>query len=100
MIKKCRAKAAKVAKADTFSFANLATFARNCFATGSNVPESVHMDAPNENASKPKYQWPWFVLAAVLLGIVLAVLWVGAAAKKVERQRDYNAPLPDTAPAR
>jgi hypothetical protein len=36
----------------------------------------------------------------VLLGIVLAVLWVGAAAKKVQQQRDYNAPLPATAPAR
>jgi F0F1-type ATP synthase assembly protein I len=58
------------------------------------------MDAPNGNALKPKYKWPWFVLAAVLLGIVLAVLWVGAAAKKVQQQRDYNAPLPATAPAR
>jgi F0F1-type ATP synthase assembly protein I len=58
------------------------------------------MREPNENSPKPNYKWPWFVLAAVLLGIVLAVLWVAAAAKKVERQRDYNAPLPDTAPAR
>jgi len=39
------------------------------------------------------------VLAAVLLAIVLAVLWVTVAAKKVEQQRDF-APLPASAPAR
>ena len=58
------------------------------------------MSEPDEHSPRPKYQWPWFVLAAVLLGIVLAVLWVGAAAKKVEQQRDDNTPLPNSAPAR
>jgi bacteriorhodopsin len=58
------------------------------------------MSAPEDNSSKPKYKWPWFVLAAVVLGIVLAVVWVGLAAKKVESQRDYGQPLPDSAPAR
>ena len=57
------------------------------------------MSEPDNHSPKPQYKWPWFVLAAVLLGMVLAVMWVGAAAKKVEQQRDYNAPLPDTAPA-
>ena len=59
----------------------------------------IQMNAPEGNSPKPKYRWPWFVLAAVLLGIVLAVLWVGAAAKKVEQQRDFT-PLPAGAPAR
>jgi len=57
------------------------------------------MNAPENNSPKPYYQWPWFVLAAVLLAIVLAVLWVTVAAKKVEQQRDF-APLPASAPAR
>ena len=57
------------------------------------------MNAPENNSPKPHYQWPWFVLAAVLLAIVLAVLWVTVAAKKVEQQRDF-APLPASAPAR
>ena len=50
--------------------------------------------------SEPKqtYRWPWLVLAAVLLAIVLAVVWVGFAVKKVEQQRDFN-PLPNSAPA-
>jgi uncharacterized membrane protein YdfJ with MMPL/SSD domain len=57
------------------------------------------MSAPENNSSKPNYRWPWLVLAAVLLAIVLAVLWVAGAAKKVEQQRDF-APLPATAPTR
>lgn len=57
------------------------------------------MSAPENNSPPPKYRWPWVALAAVLLGLVLAVLWVAAAAKKVEQQRDF-APLPVTAPTR
>ena len=56
------------------------------------------MNEPNENPRR--YLWPWLVLAAVLLGLVLAVFWVSLAAKKVAEQRDYNAPLPTTSPAR
>ena len=52
------------------------------------------------NLPPRKYKWPWFVLAFVVLGIVLAVVFVALAAKKIEQQRDYNAPLPSSAPAR
>lgn len=56
------------------------------------------MNEPNE---RPRhYRWPWLVAAAVVLGIVLAVVWVAFAVKKVERERDLNAPLPDSAPVR
>jgi hypothetical protein len=51
------------------------------------------------NAPKQNFKWPWFVLAAVLLGIMLAIVWVAVAAKKVEQQRDFT-PLPASAPAR
>jgi len=33
------------------------------------------------------------VLAAVLLGIMLAVAWVSFAAKKVERERNFSTPV-------
>jgi hypothetical protein len=55
---------------------------------------------PENNSPARHYRWPWFVLAMVVLGLVLAVLWVALAARKIERQRDYNAPLPATTPAR
>jgi len=49
------------------------------------------MDEENQNPRR--YRWPWFVLAAVLISIVLAVAWVGFAVKKVEQQRNVNAPV-------
>jgi bacteriorhodopsin len=58
----------------------------------------IKMNESNEN--QRRYKWPWFVLAAVLVGIVLAVVWVGFAVKKVERERNFNAPPPNGAPAR
>ena len=39
-----------------------------------------------------RYTWPWFVLAAVLLGIVLAVLWMSKEIERTRRIRDSNAP--------
>ena len=51
------------------------------------------MNEPSENP-KRHYKWPWFVLAAVVLGIALAVVWMFFAVKKVERERDFNAPVP------
>jgi hypothetical protein len=50
------------------------------------------MNEPNE--SPRRYKWPWFVLAAVLLFIALTIVWVSFAVKKVERERDVNAPVP------
>jgi hypothetical protein len=50
------------------------------------------MDEPNE---KPRrYRWPWFVLAAFLLGVALAILWMVFEIRTVEQERNPNAPLP------
>ncbi len=51
-------------------------------------------------SNPPRYRWPWFVLAGVVLFIVLAVAWMYVAVKKEEQQRNYSAPLPATAPAK
>ncbi|HTV62571.1 MAG TPA: hypothetical protein VMH30_08395 [Verrucomicrobiae bacterium] len=48
---------------------------------------------PDEKQPKPSYKWPWFVLAAVLLGIVLAVVWMLVAVQKEKSER-FNAPVP------
>jgi len=49
------------------------------------------MDESNE---KPRrYKWPWLVAAGLVLGIVLAVIWVHVAVKTVERERDWNGPI-------
>ena len=58
------------------------------------------MNEPDDNRPKPNYQWPWFVLAAVVLGVVLAVVWMSYAVKRERQQRDFSAPLPSSAPTR
>jgi len=53
----------------------------------------IAMNEPEEKAP-PRYRWPWFVLAAFLLGVALAILWMSFAVRKVEQERNVNAPLP------
>jgi hypothetical protein len=48
----------------------------------------------NVEVPKQNYRWPWFVLAAVLLGIVLAIAWMSYAVHREKEERNFNAPLP------
>lgn len=52
------------------------------------------MNEQDEKAPAPRYKWPWFVLAAFLLAMALAILWMTFAVRKVEQERNVNAPLP------
>ena len=58
------------------------------------------MQKTSGHAPKQNYQWPWIVGAAVVLAIALAIVWMSVAVKKVERERDFNAPLPNSTPVR
>jgi len=42
----------------------------------------------------PRYRWPWFVLAAFLVFVALAIFWMCFEVRTVERERNPNAPLP------
>jgi hypothetical protein len=53
---------------------------------------SFHMD--DEDNNPRRYKWPWFVLAAAVLFVVLTIVWVSLAAKKVEQEREVNLPVP------
>lgn len=49
----------------------------------------------NEIEETPRrYRWPWIALACVILFIVSCVIWMTVYVKKIEREHDYNAPLP------
>ncbi len=52
------------------------------------------MNEPNEKPPPHGYKWPWLVLAAFLLGTALAILWMSFEVRKVEQERNVNAPLP------
>ncbi len=56
------------------------------------------MNEPGDNLPRPNYKWPWFAAAAAVLAIVLAIVWMTFAVKRVEAQRDFSAPLPSSAP--
>jgi hypothetical protein len=47
-----------------------------------------------------KHLWPWIVWPMVLLGISITVVSVWFKVKSIEHQRDFNAPLPSSAPVR
>jgi hypothetical protein len=51
----------------------------------------IKMDESNENPPR-RYRWPWFVLAAFLLGLALAVLWMIFDVRTVERERSPDMP--------
>jgi len=55
------------------------------------------MDDPSGNPQR--YRWPWFVLAAFVLAVALAIAWMSYAVHRERQERDVNAPLPSV-PAR
>jgi hypothetical protein len=50
------------------------------------------MNEPSSLPPKRRYRWPWVVLAAFLLWVLLAIVWMSAAVRHVEQQRDFSAP--------
>ena len=52
------------------------------------------VNEPDEIPPKRNYKWPRFVAAAVVLGIILAIVWMGYAVKREKQERDFNAPIP------
>lgn len=45
------------------------------------------MAKKNEENSNPRYRWPWFLLAALLLGAALAVFAIWKETKRIKEQR-------------
>lgn len=74
----------------------------NCFVLDCGRGASCDCCMTNDTGGKPeaenqrRYRWPWLVLAAVLLAIALAVLWLSKEIERARRIRDLNAPVPRT----
>jgi hypothetical protein len=48
-----------------------------------------------EQGNKPvqrHYRWPLFVIAGIILGILLAILWLSFEVRRTERIRQLNSP--------
>jgi hypothetical protein len=55
------------------------------------------MEEKNETGQPRRYAWPKFVLGAVVLWIVLAIIWMSVLVHRTSEQRDYT-PWPKTEP--
>jgi hypothetical protein len=56
------------------------------------------MEVNNEvSASPPSYRWPWYLAAAVLVGIAIAVMSVRSEAHRVKTEQQYQ--IPKTEPS-
>jgi hypothetical protein len=51
----------------------------------SNLPD-------NPTTPRRRYSWPWFVLVALVVAILLAVAWLSFEIARTRRIRDLNAP--------
>jgi hypothetical protein len=52
-------------------------------------------NTPQATETKPRYVWPWFIAAAVLVAIILAAVAIYAEANRVKQQRQFS--IPETA---
>ncbi len=57
----------------------------------------VTNDGSNDSTPR-RHIWPWFVLAALIAAIALAVLWLSFEIKRTERIRDLNSSLRQGSP--
>jgi len=46
------------------------------------------MDEQNQSEPPRKYTWPKYVLAGVVLGIVLAIVWMAVLVHRIREQRE------------
>jgi hypothetical protein len=47
----------------------------------------------DESKENPRrYKWPWLVLAAVLLFVLLAIIWMMFAVNREKEERGFSAP--------
>lgn len=56
------------------------------------------MMPPDKIPPQRRYRWPWVFWGMMLLGIAISVVWMRLAVLKIERERDFSAPLPASAP--
>jgi hypothetical protein len=48
------------------------------------------MNEPDTTGTRPRYRWPWFVLAAFVAFVVLAIVWMSVAVHRARQQRDAD----------
>lgn len=68
---------------------------RLCFGRLEQIIQAAMENTTHSTETKPRYVWPWFIAAAVIVAIVLAALAIRAEANRVKQQRQFS--IPETA---
>ena len=50
--------------------------------------------------ARRRYRWPWFLLAAVVVGFLLALLWLQPVIRNIREERQMNPPSAPAEPGR
>jgi hypothetical protein len=50
----------------------------------------VNDEVERAETKRRNFKWPWFVLAAVLLAILLSIIWMSHEVERTRQQRDLN----------
>jgi F0F1-type ATP synthase assembly protein I len=51
-------------------------------------------ETTSDPAPRPRYTWPWYLLAAVLLGLVICVVAIKREADRVRWQKEMQQEFP------
>jgi hypothetical protein len=58
------------------------------------VEKNPRLKMKGMSDEKPRYKWPRYVLAGVIIFIVASLIWMVVAVHKEERERNFSAPIP------
>lgn len=62
-----------------------------CYRGAGEIIHRMENEAPSAEKN-PRRTWPWLVVALLLLGVVLAVVWVRAEVRRIHEQRQPDMP--------
>lgn len=65
---------------------------RLCFRRLAQIICAPMEDTNHPAETKPRYVWPWYIAAAVIVAVVIAVLAIRAEANRVKQQRQFTIP--------
>lgn len=65
---------------------------RLCFGPPAQIILSAMEDSNHSTGNQTRYVWPWFIAAAVIVAVVIAVLAIRAEAIRVKQQRQFSIP--------
>lgn len=65
---------------------------RLCFGRPAQIICAAMDNITQPTEAKPRYVWPWFIAAAVVVAVIIALLAIRTEANRVKQQRQFSTP--------